>query len=148
MSSYPVIEFDYLTMPNIADNIWYAQMAGWERVLTYRGPLPDAMGRQIRDQTMRYKVGTQQYEIPAISRASTKGKTDIDRDEYPFACTEEGSARIDGRQVCMAYVPALENQIQGGMLRKFILQHGLKAAGPNNKFEVRVVNHPRDLHRR
>ncbi len=45
MPDYPVLVFDWKELPNIADHIWQAQMAGWERILTYRGPLPDRMSR-------------------------------------------------------------------------------------------------------
>ncbi len=143
MSSYPVLEFDWKEMPNIADNIWNAQMSGWERVLTYRGPLPDAMGRQIRSETMKYEVKDKTYRIPTFPKPNLKGDLFDSRDEYPFACTKEGSASDGRRKVCVGHVPSMENNKQGGMLRAFILKHGLRADGENNKFEVRVINHPR-----
>ena len=137
MPSYPVLEFDWKVMPNIADNIWNAQMAGWERVLTYRGPLPDAMGRVIRSQTMKYEVDNQSYRIPTLPNTTFNS-----RDEYPFACTEEGAGPYGGRQPWVGHVPPVENFQQGGMLRAFLVKQGI-VAGPNKKFEVRVINHPR-----
>ena len=135
MSDIPVLIFDWKKLPHIADNIWNAQMAGWERVLTYRGPLPQLESRGIRRQTMSYEVNAQGYRIPT--------GVDEDRDEYPFACTVEGAARSGNRKPWVGRVPRNENQIQGGMICAFIQQHNITATGPNRRFEVRVINHPR-----
>jgi Deoxyribonuclease NucA/NucB len=136
MPGYPVLEFDWKELPNIADNIWQAQMAGWERVLTYRGPLPEPASRGIRGQTMTYDINGQGYRIPKFATANA-------RDEYPFACTAEGASMTGERKPWVGHVPPYENFVQGGMLSAFIKQHGITAAGPNCKFEVRVINHPR-----
>lgn len=135
MSDFPVLTFDWKELPHIADNIWQAQMAGWERVLTYRGPLPEPESRGIRRQSMSYEVNSQGYRIPT--------GVGEDRDEYPFACTVEGAARRGDRRPWVGHVPRNENQIQGGMIRAFIQQHHITATGPNRLFEVRVMNHPR-----
>ena len=135
MSSIPVLIFDWKKLPHIADNIWNAQMAGWERILTYRGPLPQAQSRSIRGQTMSYEVNVERYCIPTAANE--------DRDEYPFACTVEGAACTGERKPWVGRVPRIENQIQGGMLSAFIQQHNITATGPNRRFEVRVINHPR-----
>jgi hypothetical protein len=65
------------------------------------------------------------------------------RDEYPFACTVEGAAREGDRKPWVGRVPRNENQVQGGMIRAFIQQHKITAVGPNRRFEVHVINHPR-----
>jgi hypothetical protein len=136
MSEYPVLEFDWKALPHIADNIWQAQMAGWERVLTYRGPLPNPESRGIRGQTMAYDVGNQGYTIPKFAELNA-------RDEYPFACTVEGAATDGRRKPWVGHVPPYENFVQGGMIAAFIKKHGISATGRNRKFGVRVVNHPR-----
>ncbi len=136
MAQYPILEFDWNDLPAIADNIWQAQMAGWPRILTYRGPLPSPMSRGIRSQTMTYEVGSQGYRIPKFPTANA-------RDEYPFACTVEGASLSGSQKPWVGHVPPNENFIQGGMLSAFIQKHGITAAGPNRHFEVRVINHPR-----
>jgi hypothetical protein len=135
MPPVPVLIFDWNDLPHVADNIWQAQMAGWERVLTYRGPLPQPESRGIRRQTMSYEVSDLRYRIPT--------GVGEDRDEYPFACTVEGAAREGGRKPWVGRVPRIENQIQGGMLSAFIKTHKITAVGPNRFFEVRIINHPR-----
>jgi hypothetical protein len=136
MPEYPVLVFDWKDLPEIADNIWQAQMAGWERILTYRGPLPKPESRGIRKQTMSYEIGLKGYQIPKFAAANA-------RDEYPFACTVEGAARDGNRKPWVGHVDPYENFVQGGMIAAFIQRHGITAAGPNRKFEVRVINHPR-----
>jgi hypothetical protein len=136
MPAYPILEFDWKDLPNIADNIWQAQMAGWERVLTYRGPLPNPESRGIRKHTMTYEVSGQGYRIPKFATANA-------RDEYPFACTVEGAAEDGRRKPWVGHVPPRENFIQGGMIAAFIQKHNITASGLNRKFEVRVINHPR-----
>ncbi|MDR3774604.1 MAG: NucA/NucB deoxyribonuclease domain-containing protein [Terracidiphilus sp.] len=135
MPDIPVLIFDWKELPNIADNIWNAQMAGWERVLTYRGPLPDPESRGIRRQTMSYEVDSKGYRIPTTANE--------ERDEYPFACTVEGAARSGDRKPWVGHVPSHENHVQGSRIGAFIRQHNITAGGPNRKFEVRIINHPR-----
>jgi hypothetical protein len=139
MPTFPILEIDWNDLPCIADNIWNAQMAGWERVLTYRGPLPTSMSRGIRKQTMLYEAGGNTYKIPTFP-----GNKDLNsRDEYPFACTVEGTSLNGNRQVHVFHVPPVENNKQGGMLSAFIQRNNITATGPNRKFEVRVINHPK-----
>jgi hypothetical protein len=135
MPIYPVLTFNYADpdIQQIADNIWHAQMAGWPKVLTYRGPLPKATSRAIRKQTMTYEVGNQGYKIPTAPLTA--------RDEYPFACTQEGSAVNGMTKVWVGHVSKDHNDLQGGMIAAFIMREGITANGPKNKFEVRVVNH-------
>ena len=97
MANVPVLIFDWKELLNIATNIWHAQMAGWERILTYRGPLPNPESSGIRRKTMTYYVRNRatgdddRYEVPVIPGH--------ERDEYPFACTVEGSSRDGNRSV-------------------------------------------------
>ncbi len=142
MPPYPVLEFDWKLLPNIADNIWQAQMAGWERVLTYRGPLPTEDSREIRKQTMMYEVGGQTYQIPTFPKGTPNAAVNS-RDEYPFACTVEGASMSGSRQPWVGSVPPRENSIQGGMIAAFIKKNNITATGDNRRFEVRVINHPR-----
>ncbi len=135
MANLPVLVFDWKELPQIAENIWQAQMAGWDRVLTYRGPLPKPESCGIRKQTMTYEVNSQGYRIPTT--------TGNDRDEYPFVCTVEGAAKSGDRKPWVGAVPHDENCAQGGMLSAFIKKENITASGPNRKFEVRVINHPR-----
>ena len=69
-SDIPVLIFDWKELPNVADNIWNAQMAGWERILTYRGPLHKLESRGIRKQTMTYEVDGKRYHVPATNTHS------------------------------------------------------------------------------
>jgi len=137
MPDYPVLEFNWKDLPEVADNIWQAQMAGWETILTYRGPLPEAVGGLVRRHTMKYEAEGKQYRIPTLPKSKINS-----RDEYPFACTEEGAAKSGSRKPWVGHVPPHENSVQGGMIRAFILKHGITASGTNRKFEVRVINHP------
>ena len=141
MANFPVLIFDWKELPNIADNIWHAQMAGWERILTYRGPLPNPESSGIRRKTMTYYVPNRatgsddRCEVPVI-----RGH---ERDEYPFACTVEGSSPDGNRSVWVNPVPAWENNRQGRLIAAFIQAQNITADGRNRRFEVRVVNHPR-----
>lgn len=141
MADIPVLIFDWNDLPNIADNIWQAQMAGWERELTYRGPLPKPESCGVRRQTMKYEVQSKGEDMPHAYRIPTGFEED--RDEYPFACTVEGTSRSGDRRPWVGRVPRWENQVQGGMLSAFIQEHHITATGPNRKFKVEVINHPR-----
>ena len=143
MSLYPVLVFDWNELPGVADNIWQAQKAGWEQILTYRGPLPTADGRRIRGHTITYEVDGQRYRVPTLPESGRVGGRDINsRDEYPFACTEEGAAEDGSSKPWVGHVPPHENCVQGAMIAAFILKHGLEKDGVDRKFEVRVINHP------
>lgn len=124
---YPELEIDWLKYPNLADNTWHAQMAGWPHILTYSGP--DLVGRQAnRRAAMRYDHDGESYSIPRI----------LSRDEYPLACTEEGGS------VFVGHIPGVENSAQGGMIAGFLRRKLIKAGrGELSKFRIKVVNHPR-----
>jgi hypothetical protein len=66
-------------VPQLADNIWNAQMAGAPKILTYSGP-DVTLRRATRRGAMHFQHGGAQHEIPHI----------LSRDEYPFACSLEG----------------------------------------------------------
>ena len=63
---YPELIIDWNTHPQLADNIWQAQSAGWPKILTYNGPDPF-----IRRQTRR--VGLDQLESPGRDVGSGHG---------------------------------------------------------------------------
>jgi hypothetical protein len=60
----PVLVFDYQTHPDLADNIWNAQMANHPTELTYSGPdltvrrqtRKDAMHLMTEDTSERYHI--------------------------------------------------------------------------------------------
>jgi hypothetical protein len=118
---YPVLEINYLLYPNLAENIWQAQKAGHPKVLTY-----GSNKRLNRKGAMHYEVDEQRYAIPRIES----------RDEYPFACCEEG-----GSSAWVGHVPPRENSAQGGLISSFIKRHQIwPGRGEQSKFEVRVIN--------
>jgi Deoxyribonuclease NucA/NucB len=124
---YPELIIDWQRYPQLADNIWNAQRAGWPRVLTYSGPDVTFRRAQRRD-AMHFQHGGDSFEIPRI----------LSRDEYPFACTLEGGAGWVG------HIPGRQNSAQGGLIAGFLRQHGLVAGrGEMSKFLVTVINHPR-----
>ena len=128
--SYPVLEIDWLKHPDLADNIWHAQMTGRPRVLTYNGPF---IGLQNRKDAMHFELDGIRQEILHI----------LSRDEYPFACTVEG-----GGGSWVGHIPARQNSAQGGLIAAFLRANGIIPSNGNanlekSKFEVRVANHPR-----
>jgi hypothetical protein len=132
----PVLTINYQTHPNIADNIFDAQMDGAPKVLTYDGTNP-----LLRRAAMRfYDVGktgiVYSGKVPVVkpSLAFMEGAK-TDRDEYPFACTLEG-----GSASRIAHVPAGENRSAGALMLAFFKKHGM-ASG--SYFRVWVVARPR-----
>jgi len=118
---YPVLEINYLQYPDLADNIWHAQMSEHPQILTYAGSDP---GR--RKEAMTIVDGNTTSQVPRI----------LSRDEYPFACTLEG-----GRS---GHIPARQNSSQGGLISSFIRQNGISPnCGELSKFIVKVTNHPK-----
>ena len=125
---YPVLAFDYRVTPQLADNIWHAQMAGAPKILTYSGP-DVTLRRSTRREAMHFQHSGDRYEIPHI----------LSRDEYPFACSLEG-----GSASWVGHVPGRENSAQGGLIAGFLRRHNIVAGrGPLSKFVVTVANHPR-----
>ena len=96
--------------PELADNIWHAQMAGHPRIL--------AAGNAI--------VG--------ISRsAALRGiPRTLSRDEYPFAFTREG-----GGSSWIGHIQLAQQWAQGGIISSFIRKHPIR---PGDRFIVVVVN--------
>ena len=125
--AYPELVFDWRLHPDLADNIWHAQMAGWPRVLTYSGP--DVVTRRAqRREAMHFEHEGDEHEIPHI----------LSRDEYPFACTDEGGG------VWVGHIPGRQNSAQGGLIAAFLRRHLIVAGqGERSKFTVTVINHPR-----
>jgi hypothetical protein len=130
--SYPVLQIDWIKYRDLADNIWHAQMAGCESVLTYVGP---NLGRSNRNEAMHFELDSVRQEIMHI----------LSRDEYPFACTLEG-----GRASWVGHIPGRQNSAQGGLIASFLRAYGLVGYIPGakgadqekSKFEVKVINHP------
>lgn len=122
--NYPVLEINYLQYPDLADNIWHAQMSEHPQILTYAGSDP---GR--RKDAMMIVDGDSKGQVPRI----------LSRDEYPFACTQEG-----GRSTAIGHIPARQNSAQGGLISSFIRQNGISPnCGELSKFIVKVTNHPK-----
>jgi hypothetical protein len=110
----PEVVFDYNRNPELVDNIWNAQKAGYPDVLTYGGS----------------------GVIKANRSAATDAVQDIaglTKDEYPFASTREG-----GAESWVGHVPGLQQKSQGGILHKFY-----RTIGVGDRFRVVVINHPR-----
>jgi hypothetical protein len=121
--AHPVLEIDWRTYRQLADNVWHAQMARHPKVLTYNGP-DMTLRRENRAAAMHYENAGERFEIPHI----------LSRDEYPFACTLEGGSGWVG------HIPAAQNSAQGGLIAGFLRRHGITRG---MRFEVRVINHPR-----
>jgi hypothetical protein len=128
---YPVLEIDWAKYPDLADNIWNAQMTGRDRILTYVGP---NLGKANRKEAMHFELEGIRQEIMHI----------LSRDEYPFACTLEG-----GGASWIGHIPGGQNSAQGGLIAGFLRANGIVACTPGStdreksKFEVKVINHPR-----
>ena len=60
--TYPVLLIDWCLYPDLADNIWHAQMAGWPRLLTYCRP-DLTVKKANRKSAMRYEHEGQWYHI-------------------------------------------------------------------------------------
>ena len=73
--NYPMLEINYMQYPDLADNIWHAQMSRHPQILTYAGSDPGK-----RRDAMTISDGDHKSQVPRI----------LSRDEYPFACTLEG----------------------------------------------------------
>jgi hypothetical protein len=88
MANVPVLIFGRKELPNIADSIWHAQMAGWERILTARFPIRRAPGFGAR----RLTCYLPNRATAEDGRFEVQGIPGHERDEYPFPCTVEGSS--------------------------------------------------------
>jgi Deoxyribonuclease NucA/NucB len=123
---YHVLVFDAHTHPQLADNVWNAQMGGHPKLLTYAGP--DVTQRAAsRNAAVHFEHGGARFEIPH----------ELSRDEYPFACTIEG-----GRASWVGHIPGRQNSAQGGLIAAFLRRHQIVAGrGEMSKFVVGVRNH-------
>lgn len=125
-----VLRIDWNDYPDLADNIWHAQMTGRPRVLTYIGP---NLGKANRKEAMHFELDGVRQEIMHI----------LSRDEYPFACTLEG-----GGASWVGHIPGGQNSAQGGLIASFLRAQGIVSYTPGadpekSRFEVLVVNHPK-----
>jgi hypothetical protein len=129
--SLPVFTISYRTHPNIADNIFDAQMDGAPKVLTYDGTNP-----LLRKAAMRFNDGRYSGKVPILkpSPAFLSGAK-TDRDEYPFACTLDGGAASR-----IAHVPESENRSAGALMLAFFKKNQM-AIGSH--FRVRITDHIR-----
>ena len=127
----PVFTISYQTHPNIADNIFDAQMDGAPKVLTYDGTNP-----VLRRAAMRFNDGRDVGKVPVVrpNDAFMAGVV-TDRDEYPFACTLEG-----GSASRIAHVPAGENRSAGALMLAFFNRLGMTRG---SYFRTEVTGHRR-----
>ena len=134
----PVLTISYQTHPNIADNIFDAQMDGAPKVLTYDGTNPVLRRAAMRFNDIDSSGFVYSGKVPIVrpSPAFLDGAK-TDRDEYPFACTLEG-----GSASRIAHVPAGENRSAGALMLAFFNRHGMVRA---SYFRVRVVDHARGV---
>ena len=122
----PVLIINYNEYPLLAENIWHAQKAGHPSILTY-----GSNKKANRHAAMHVQVNLLRYEIPRVHS----------RDEYPFACCEEG-----GESAWVGHIPPKQNSAQGGLLAAFLKRHGiLPNMGEKSRFEVRVINYPKSF---
>jgi hypothetical protein len=130
----PVLKISYQSHPNIADNIFDAQMDGAPKVLTYDGtnPLLRRAAMRFYDEGKSAKVYSGRVPIIQPNPAFMKGAK-TDRDEYPFACTKEG-----GSASRIAHVPAGENRSAGASMLAFFNKHRMIRG---SYFRVWVVGH-------
>lgn len=125
----PELIIDFNTYPALAENIWQAQQGGHPSVLTYNGPKYLDLNRLTstnRKHAMRVQVEGEVFNIPIF----------LSRDEYPFACTNEG-----GKGSWIGHIPRYENSAQGGLIAALIKKHNLITGA---RFKVQVINYPRN----
>ena len=124
--NYPMLEINYMQYPDLADNIWHAQMSRHPQILTYAGSDPGK-----RRDAMTISDGDHKSQVPRI----------LSRDEYPFACTLEG-----GHSTSIEHIPPFQNSTQGGLISSFIRTHGLAPnCGELSKFIVKITNHQKEI---
>ena len=111
-SQLPTVTFNYATHPELADNIWQAQKAGFPSTLTRCPP-------QSRAWLDQQGIGNGQG---------------LSRDEYLFASSEEG-----GPDSWVGNVPIAQQNAQGAILRNFYSQCNINYG---DQYVVTVINHP------
>ncbi|HEX2826918.1 MAG TPA: NucA/NucB deoxyribonuclease domain-containing protein [Burkholderiales bacterium] len=123
--SLPVLQIDFKNLPVIATGIWHAQMAGWERILTYDYVANTCERRKSRG-AKRAGINTSGFQ-----------RCGLTADEYPFACTKENTG-----STFLTNAPAAEQRVQGGELNAFFSRHGAYTATDRYfYFEVKVINY-------
>jgi Deoxyribonuclease NucA/NucB len=127
--SLPVMEYDYLDLPQISANIWHAQMAGWDRILTYD---------YVSDRESA-KSGKNRKRYQNIDQSGVVRSKDSSADEYPFASTVENSG-----STFIGNVPEKEQRTQGGIISSFYRRHNAIVVSQSRPFwfEVKVINYP------
>lgn len=127
----PPLVIRFRTHPNVADNIFDAQMDGAPKVLTYDGTNP-----VLRRAAMKFNDGGYSGRVPIVRPSPAfleSAKTD--RDEYPFACTLEG-----GSASRIAHVPSGENRSAGALMLAYFNEHKM---AKGSHFRVVVADHAR-----
>ena len=148
----PVMEYDYLVMPDISANIWHAQkagIAGWPVILTYDvlwrgdGEQESTEARKKRSRQKRYfnmdstDVGDGRlFKIPTSKQ--------VTRDEYPFASTVENAG-----STFVGHAKKQEQDAQGALISSFYAENkALTYFALNGRpfwFEVKVINMPHKM---
>jgi hypothetical protein len=131
--SLPTLRVDHKEMPKIAEGIWHAQMAGWERILTY-----DHVETAGEKKSQR---GAKRKE----NLSAGFQRCGLTMDEYPFACTKENAG-----STFLTNAPKEEQTIQGVQLNAFLRRNGAYTKTDGYfYFEVKVVNYlPSSTNRR
>jgi hypothetical protein len=106
----PRLEISANKYPDLAENILNAQKAGYPQVLTAGG---DAAGNRA----------AALQGVPIIPGLA--------RDEYPFASSLEG-----GQGAWVGYIPESQNNAQGGLISRFLIQNNIQAG---SQYRVVIV---------
>lgn len=123
--SLPVLVVDHKVMPRIAEGIWHAQKAGWERILTY-----DLVETANEKKVLRRAKRTENIR-------SGFQRCGLTMDEYPFACTKENAG-----STFLTNAPRDEQTTQGVQLNSFLKRNGAYSKIDGYfYFEVKVVNY-------
>ena len=123
--SLPVLLVDHKEMPTIAEGIWHAQMAGWERILTYDLIETAAEKRATRGEKRKENL------------SSGFQRCGLTMDEYPFACTKENAG-----STFLTNAPRNEQTTQGVQLNAFLKSNGAYSKTDGYfYFEVKVINY-------
>jgi hypothetical protein len=132
--SLPIMRYDYNVLPKVSENIWHAQKAGWNKILTY-DYVSDTVTKNVTKRRKRYEN---------IRKSGVVYSKDSSADEYPFASTVENAG-----SVWIGNVPGDEQDAQGRLIHSFYSEHGAYTYHARHGrpfwFEVKVVNFPVDL---
>ena len=128
--SLPVMEYDFKdqVLQEITKNIWHAQKAGWDRILTY-DLIADRVKRKRAKRAKRYW---------AIEASGVVVSRESSADEYPFASTIENSG-----SVFIGHATKEAQDKQGRLISAFYKLHRDKINSDKPfYFEVRTINVP------